>query len=257
MIPDKTNSDIASRILFSDDALLAVDKPAGVLSIPGGFSPDTPDLKSLLEPEFGPLWVVHRLDKDTSGVILLARNPEAHRILNLQFDQRIISKEYRAIVYGKPTWAEMDMDRPILVDGDRSHHSIISAKGKPASTSFKVLHRFACFAYVAAYPHTGLTHQIRTHLSAIFHPILMDEFYGKSAMMPSDTDLIGRMALHAHQIQFNHPFSGDLQVIKSPIPADFREALDRVEKIRTHDPQDFDQIYNTVAYQERKKRNNR
>lgn len=257
MIPDKANSDISSRILFSDDSLLAVDKPAGVLSIPGGYSPDLPDLKSLLEPEVGPLWVVHRLDKETSGIILFARNAEAHRLLNLQFDQRVISKEYRAIVYGKPTWSEMDVDRPLLVDGDRSHRTVISAKGKPAFTSFKVLHRFRCFAYVAAYPHTGLTHQIRAHLASRSHPILMDELYGQSDIMPGDSDLINRMALHACQIQFNHPLNGELQVLKSPIPPDFRLALDRVEKIREHDPEDFNQIYNTVAFQSRQSKRTR
>ena len=133
MIPDNNYTDIESHILHSDDSLIAVDKPAGILTVPGGFSPDTPDLKAILELEFGPLWVVHRLDKDTSGVLLFARNPNAHRLLNLQFDERKISKEYRAIVYGLPTWTDIDVNQPILVNGDRVHRSIISGKGKLAA----------------------------------------------------------------------------------------------------------------------------
>jgi tRNA pseudouridine32 synthase / 23S rRNA pseudouridine746 synthase len=249
MIPDKPQTDIVRQILYSDESVLAVDKPAGMLTVPGGYSPDTLDLRSQLEPETGPLWVVHRLDKDTSGVILFARNPDAHRILNMQFDQRVISKEYRAIIYKQPSWSEMDVDQPILVDGDRAHRSIISGKGKPASTSFKVLHRFPCFGYVAAFPHTGLTHQIRTHLASLGHPILMDAVYGKSEIIPGDETLIGRMALHAHQIQFTHPVTGEIRVVKSPIPADFRKALDAVQNLRQHDAADYNQIYNTVAFQ--------
>jgi RluA family pseudouridine synthase len=242
-------------IVLEDEDLLAVNKPAGVLSIPGGFSPDTPDLKSILEPDFGPLWTVHRLDKDTSGLVLMARNSQSHRCLNLQFDDRSISKEYRAIVYGVPQWKELQVDTPLLVNGDRNHRTIVSKQGKPASTLFQVLHRFPCFAYLAAFPHTGLTHQIRAHLASITNPILMDEVYGKSNILPDDTNLIQRTALHALQIQFRHPRTNNLLVLKAPLPDDFRQALEKIAEVTRHDEQDYNAIYNTVAYQISQKKN--
>lgn len=257
MIPDNSFPRIPEIILYQDDFLIAADKPAGMLTIPGGFSPNLPNLKSALEAEFGRLWAVHRLDKETSGIVLFARTPEAHRSINIQFDHHQISKEYRTIVYGTVDWSETDLEQKILVNGDRDHRSIISPRGKPARTSFKLLHRFPCFSYLAAFPHTGLTHQIRAHIAWAGYPILQDALYGKNRMISADKDIIQRTALHACQIQFNHPGSGELMVLKAPLPFDFRQALDRLPDIADHSTPDENELYRAVAWQVRKKKNGR
>ena len=249
MIPVIDQNSLENMVIYQDDQLLAINKPAGILSVPGGYSPNIPDLKGLLEPIFGNLWIIHRLDKETSGLVLLARSAETHRQLNIQFDNRIISKEYRAIIYGVPDWTELSIEKPLQVNGDRNHRTIISAKGKPAFTDLKVLHRFPCFTYLAIYPHTGLTHQIRAHLAYTAHPILLDMLYGKGFVLPQDAKLITRIALHAFQIQFNHPTSGNLTVLSAPLPPDLRYALDSLPQIRTHAEEDLNAIYNTVTHQ--------
>src|SRR5512136_520643 len=99
-------------ILYIDDVLLVIDKPAGLPSLPDGYNPATPHVRSLLEPIFGRVWFVHRLDRDTSGVLLLARSAAAHRILNTQFDQRQVKKVYHALVYGSPDWVAKTVDLP-------------------------------------------------------------------------------------------------------------------------------------------------
>ncbi len=249
MIPEMNHLPFDCPVIFEDEALLVVNKPAGVLSVPGGFSPNVPDLRTILEPLYGPLWIVHRLDKDTSGVVVLARTAETHRRLNLQFDNHVISKEYRAVVYGQPGWSSCEFDQLLLVNGDRNHRTIASKLGKSARTDFQVLHRFPCFTYMAAFPHTGLTHQIRAHLSILGFPILMDELYGKSKLLPSDADLINRMALHAIQIQFIHPLTQKPLSISAPLSPDIRNVLDKVAFIETHDTDDYNAIYNTVVHQ--------
>jgi RluA family pseudouridine synthase len=249
MIPDISKTDVSKWIIYQDENLLAVNKPSGFLTIPGGFSTDTPVLKPLLEGVFGELWTIHRLDKDTSGIILFARNAKAHSHLNQQFDRRQVSKEYRAIVYGVPEWKTFDVNQPLLVNGDRSHRTIPSSRGKPAFTAIKVLHHFPCFTYLSAHPKTGLTHQIRAHLSSISFPILADELYAKKNILPDDYSIISRLALHAYQIQFEHPVSLDKTILCAPIPDDFRSALDQLPSIIEHDPDDLNAIYKTVTYQ--------
>lgn len=246
MIPE---IDLHKIVLYEDDCMIAINKPAGVLTIPGGFSENTHDLKTILEIKFGKLWVVHRLDKDTSGIVLFALDADSHKILNVQFDQREIRKEYRAIVYGVAQWKNQSCDRALLVNGDRSHRTIASTHGKPAQTDFEVLHRFPCFSYLKAMPHTGLTHQIRAHLSILAHPILSDSLYAKSTMLPDDDVLMPRMALHAQQISFRHPKTEEVMQLSAPLPQDFRAALEQLPAITSRDEIDYNQIYNTVTYQ--------
>lgn len=249
MIPDINQINPEDLIVYADDFIIAVNKPAGMLTVPGGYSPDSPDLRAVLEPAWGPLWIVHRLDKDTSGLVLLARSAESHRQLNLQFDQRLISKEYRAIVYGSPKWNSFHLEQPLKVDGDRSHRTICSSQGKTACTDFEVLHRFPCFSYLAIFPHTGLTHQIRAHLAYLSIPIIQDELYGNKYILQDDINLIARMALHAIQIQFTHPHTQELSILSAPLAGDIRLALDRLPQTQTHEATDYNAMYNTVAYQ--------
>jgi pseudouridine synthase, RluA family len=220
------------NILFIDDAILVIDKPSGVLSLPDGYDPNLPHLKSILEPEYGPLWIVHRLDKDTSGVMLLARNARVHQILNDQFANRETKKEYRALVYG--TFPEaVTVSAPLKVNGDRRHRTIVEyATGKQASTEFQWIEQLnAHSALIRALPHTGYTHQIRAHLLSIQFPILGDQLYATpESKQFSQTLPIQRTALHAYQLTFTHPLTNESCTFTSDIPEDMQATLLQLKK---------------------------
>ncbi len=228
------NFDPESMLIYSDDSLLVVNKPAGLLSIPDGYNPELAYLARLLEPRFGRLWTVHRLDRETSGVLLLARSAEAHRTLNLQFDRHEISKTYHALVQGVVEKDWLYINSPLRMNVGSKHRTIVDlTKGRPAITELDVVLRFAQQTLVAAHPRTGYTHQIRAHLFAVRHPILFDPLYGPGR----HTDLPGldpqaiRLALHAFRITLSHPTSGELVVFEAPYPNDFQKMLDWVKSL--------------------------
>jgi RluA family pseudouridine synthase len=208
-------------ILWSDETLLAVNKPAGLPTLPDGYDAAAPYLVKVLQPQFGRLWVVHRLDRVTSGVIVLARTAEAHRALNLQFDGREVSKVYHALAAGAPAWDEQTAALPLRVDGDRRHRTVVDPqRGKPAVTRFTVLERLPGCVLIEARPETGRTHQIRAHLAALGHPLLADTLYGGA-----DTEIIGRAGLHAWSLAVAHPTTGEGLRFEAPYPDDFANAL--------------------------------
>lgn len=247
------NVDPAAMLLWVDDALLVVNKPAGLPTLPDGYNPKAPYLKSVLA-EFEPLWMVHRLDRDTSGVIVLARTAEAHRHLNTQFEQRNVTKTYHALVNGLPTWDEKTVKLPLRPDGDRKHRTVIDPrKGKPAHTDFRVLERFKGLALVEAVPHTGRTHQIRAHLAAQGHPIVADVLYGGgpglllSQLKPGyqggrsdkhqlparqlqERPILNRLALHAWSLELQHPSSGEPRRFEAAYPQDMTAVFRHLRK---------------------------
>jgi len=222
-------------ILWSDESLVAVNKPAGLLTVADGYQKTLPHLAGLLQSTFGQVWTIHRLDKDTSGIILFALTAETHRALSQQFQKRETRKEYHTIVIGSPAFDTKTISLPLKVNGDRSHRTVVNhSSGKPAETDITVLKRSGGFTLCSVFPHTGYTHQIRAHLSTIGLPILADPLY-KSLYAATDLQImaanrapdlpIQRLALHAHRLSFNHPLSGDQMLLEAPYPDDFKETI--------------------------------
>jgi len=223
---------ITVQILYQDAEILVIDKPAGILSIADGYKKDLPHLRTLLEPEFGRLWIVHRLDKETSGVMLLARTVEAHKTLCEQFTIHSIQKEYIALVSGSCPQNFVE-NTPLKVDGDRKHRTVVdNQKGKPAFTGFQTLENFRNgVSFVAAKPKTGFTHQIRCHLLHAGYPILGDQLYSTAESKNLTMTLgIERLALHAREITFYHPNRHQLVTLNTPIPQIFLETIQIINK---------------------------
>ena len=210
------------KILHIDDHILIVDKPAGISVLPDGWDPDSPYLLKMLEAEHGRLWVIHRLDKLTSGVLLFARSAEAHRHLSIQFERREVEKIYHAILAGSPPWDNKTTRFPLRANVGSRHRTVVDdRKGKPSETHFIVLERAHGHALVAARPFTGRTHQIRVHAYALGFPVLGDPLYGLL-----ETDLIARPALHALSLGFRHPADDSPVQFSASYPEDFAAALD-------------------------------
>jgi RluA family pseudouridine synthase len=215
-------------ILYADSNLLVVDKPAGILSIPDGYDHAVPYMGRILEPSYGRLWVVHRLDKGTSGVMVFARNPEVHRELNKQFSEHQVAKTYHAIVSGTPDWDEKVADIPLRANvGRRNRTAVDIARGKHALTKFQVLEKFPGHALLEAKPETGRTHQIRAHLYDLGFSILSDPLYGFEEISP----FIGRLALHACELSFWHPATGEMATFGAPYPQDIELALSQLRTV--------------------------
>jgi RluA family pseudouridine synthase len=212
-------------VLHLDPDLLIVNKPAGIPVLPDGWDADSPYLVRSCEEQFGKLWVVHRLDKVTSGVLLFARTAESHRELNRQFERRETEKVYRALVNGEPKWSEHTARHKLRVNVGHSHRTAVDhAKGKPAETAFKAIKRYPGYGLLECRPATGRTHQVRVHAYALGHPLVGDILYSAPP-----TDLIARPALHALRLTITHPRSGQRMTFEAPYPEDFEKALRKLE----------------------------
>lgn len=215
---------IKQDIIFFDNDILVINKPSGSLSIPGGFSPDAVVIKNELEKTFGKLFVVHRLDKETSGIMLFARNADSHRDLNIQFEKRLIKKEYVAIVEGFPLWKKQQIDLSLKPNGDRRHRTIIDTQGKSAITDIVVVQRTHRHSLFLIKPRTGITHQIRCHLAGLGFPIVGDQLYRHYCQLTKSKSSL-RIFLHASKICFMHPESHQKVTFSCPPPAVFNEIL--------------------------------
>jgi 23S rRNA pseudouridine1911/1915/1917 synthase len=247
--------DIPLDVLYEDDVLAVVNKPPGMIVHPAkGHWEGT--LASALAHHFGRLserggptrpGIVHRLDRDTSGVIVVAKNDQTHEALASQFKARRVEKEYLAIVVGVP-----DRDRDLVEQPIASHPSRREMKAirhnhptsRPAATFYEVVERFVGYSFLRALPKTGRTHQIRLHLAHIGCPVLCDRLYGgrasiseeelmtPSRLAPGASRLLDRQALHAHRLTFTHPTSGEVVSFTAPLPADMELTLDALRRWR-------------------------
>ena len=160
----------AYDIIHEDAAVVVVDKPAGLLSIPDRYLPDKPNLQSMLQRDYGTVWTVHRIDRDTSGLLVFAKTEEAHRHLSQQFEHRTAQKTYLALAQVQLEADEGSIDYPIAPNKQRVGRMMVSNKGREALTTWKVLKRFRHFTLTEVTLHTGRTHQVRVHFMAIGHP---------------------------------------------------------------------------------------
>ncbi len=243
------------EVLYEDDHLVAVNKPAGLRVIPDSFNAALPNLLTMLESRYRKalgqegqqLWVVHRIDMHTSGVVIFARTPEMHRHLNQMFEHGEVQKTYWAVVRGHVQPREGRIDFPMAPHPSRSRMMIISEKGKPARTDYRVLEEFEHFTLVEVYPRTGRTHQIRVHFQAIGNPLAIDPIYAKTlsidisnlkrdvvrkrhSLDETPPALMQRLTLHALRLSFTHPLTGKSFEVEAALPKDFRALLSALRK---------------------------
>ncbi len=215
------------HVVHEDGAIVVVDKPAGSIVIPGRGAPER-TLKQEAEARFGRLFVVHRLDRGTSGVLVFARTAEAHRTLNLAFDRREIEKRYLALVRGVPP-PEQRIDLPLVpARRGRMRPARPGDPGaKPSATRVRLVEQLGPFALVEAEPETGRTHQIRIHLAQAGFPLAVDPDYGADEPLRdgSGAVLLERTPLHASSIAFVHPATGERFRCEAPLAEDMARAV--------------------------------
>lgn len=223
-------SDLAYRIIHQDATLLAVDKPAGLTVHPGaGTAPGSTLTERVAadHPEVAGLersGLVHRLDKGTSGVVVIARTPEAIAALSKQFAKRVVTKRYQALVGGRPEPAAAVLDAPITRHHADRLRMTVRPDGRAAETRYETVRTFGARATLLdVWPKTGRTHQIRVHLAALGHPIIGDATYG------SGDPLLGRPFLHAAELQLTHPETGETLTLTAPLPPELLSYLETLD----------------------------
>lgn len=230
--------DIPLDVVFEDDHLLIVNKPAGMVVHPAAGNPDGTLLNALLHhhpplAEMPRAGIVHRLDKDTTGLLMVAKTLAAQTALAEQLQARTVSREYDAVVIGTPV-AGGKVDAPIgRHPGDRKRQAV-NASGKPAVTHFRLVERFRAHTHLRCTLETGRTHQIRVHMAHARYPLVGDPLYGGRPRLPpraSDTlkEILRefpRQALHARRLSFDHPHSGQTLTFRAPLPDNLLMLID-------------------------------
>jgi 23S rRNA pseudouridine1911/1915/1917 synthase len=228
---------IALSVVHEDSDVLVIDKPAGLVVHPGAGNPRHTLQNALLgwDPSLGLLpraGLIHRLDKDTSGLLVVARTPEAQTSLSRQLMARTVSRQYQAVCVGVMTGGGT-IDAPIGRNRQDRLRMAVRESGRPAVTHFRVLERFRAHTFLSVQLETGRTHQIRLHLSHQKYPIVGDPVYGGRFAQPrgATSALLGtlrafkRQALHAAMLGFDHPRTSKRLTLQSPVPADFEQLL--------------------------------
>ena len=238
-------------VIFADDDFIVLNKRSGILIAADRYNEDATRLDLLAQEEFGKLYAVHRIDKDTSGLILYARTLEAQRNLSMQFENREVSKTYHALVYGHPLWETLDVNLPLLPDGDSRHRTVANKKaGKPSFTNFRLIGNCGPYSWIEAKPKTGRTHQIRVHLAENGSSIVCDPLYSNSQKPVrlseikkkwngdeyEERPLLSRLALHAYKIELAHPKTGEKINFTAPYPKDMDATRKQLAKIFGVDP---------------------
>ena len=235
--PEALPQDIPLDIVYEDDDLLVVNKPKGMVVHPAPGNPDGTLVNALLFHCKGSLsgingvlrpGIVHRIDKDTSGLLIVAKNDKAHNALAEQIKEHSFTREYRAVVYGNVKDDTGTVNAPIGRDPkNRQRMAVVYVNSKPAITHYEVLKRFEGFTFMKFRLETGRTHQIRVHMASIGHPLAGDPVYGPKKVI---TELCGQ-CLHAGLIGFVHPTTGEYMEFSSEIPQYFTSYLAKLKEI--------------------------
>jgi 23S rRNA pseudouridine1911/1915/1917 synthase len=230
-------------IVFENEDFVVLNKPSELLSIPDREGKEI-SLKKLLQEKYGQIFTVHRLDKDTSGIIVFAKNEAAHKHLSKQFEERETEKIYVGLVIGSLVNKKGTIDSPIMEHPTKKGLMVINRKGKEALTDYEVLKGFGIYSWLQFQIHTGRTHQIRVHAKEFGHPIVCDELYGdgKPVFISSlkhkfklskneleERPIFNRLALHASQLKFVLP-NGKKIELEVPLPKDLRAVLQQLNK---------------------------
>ncbi len=236
------NLDFNDLIVFEDSDFVLINKPPFISSLPERTADKAISIQQMAKAAYDDIQLCHRLDKETSGIMILAKNSEAYRHVAIQFESREIKKEYHAVVNGVHHLDSISVYLPIAVLKDGTAVRIDRAKGKPAETVFFTEKIYEQHTLVRCYPITGRMHQIRVHLQCLQAPIVSDPTYGGEYIYLSslkrkfnlklDTDelpLIKRVALHAHRIAFRH-LNGQTLEIAAPYPKDFDVLVKQLDK---------------------------
>ncbi|MGF9566259.1 pseudouridine synthase [Neorhizobium sp. BT27B] len=201
-------------LLHRDADFLVFDKPSGLLSVPGRHPALSDSLLTRVQKDYPQALIIHRLDKDTSGMVLMSRNRKAHAFVAAQFEARTTKKSYVAEVWGRVADEEGMIDLPLAIDPDnKPRHRVDTEHGKPAQTRWQVLGYGENTTRLRLSPLTGRTHQLRVHMKALGHVILGDEFYADSAALAA----ADRLLLHAEHLAFRHPDGQDVS-FTAPVP---------------------------------------
>jgi len=233
-------------IIFENDDFVAINKEPGVLSIPDRHDETQLSLYTILTQKYGRIFIVHRLDRDTSGLILFAKNEGTHKYLSQLFEQRNIQKKYLGIVRGSMPEKTGSVNEPIAEHPVKKGVMSVSKKGKPSLTNYEVLEDYGIYSLVQFEIQSGRTHQIRVHTKYIGHPIICDEVYGdgkpillssfKKKYKLSQNDLeerpiISRLALHSHSLHFKDIHQKEF-FIEAPLPKDMKALVQQLKKNR-------------------------
>ena len=234
------------EVVFEDEYFVAVNKPAGLLTIPDRFRRDIPNLFDMLSGQREELYTVHRLDKYTSGGILFAKSKEVHKALSESFMNRIPEKYYLAIVDGVPRASSGTIDQPLSESMVTRGKMLVHPRGKASQTSYEVLKDYIKFSLLKVKIHTGRLHQIRVHLAHIGHPLMVDALYGKRESFllseikgrrfrmkkgEEERPLLTRQPLHSHILILPHPITGESLELEFDPPKDIRATINQFDKI--------------------------
>ena len=224
--------DIPLTVVYQDSELVVIDKPAGLASHPGPGHPDQTLVNGLLAlcPDIQGIGgeirpgIVHRLDKDTSGLMIAAKTESAHHDLSRQIKDRAVEKVYLALVEGVPSPGSGTVDAPIGRDPRRRTRMAVDVGGRESRTGYRLLERAGSYSLMELHLHTGRTHQARVHMAWLGHPLLGDAVYGKRS------PLLPRHFLHAHSLAFAHPHTGAPLQFRSALPPDLEGALEAARR---------------------------
>ena len=236
----------AGGIIFENERFVAINKPSGLLTIPDRHNDLLNSLYKTLQLRYEKIFIVHRLDKDTSGLILFAKDEATHKFLSQLFEQRNVEKYYQAIVNGSLQHKKGIIDEPIAEHPVHKGMMAVNKKGKPSVTAYEVLEEYGIYSLVQFKIHTGRTHQIRVHMKYIGHPVACDEMYGdanpvllssfkkKFKLSKHDEEerpLLSRLALHSYELKFKDPDNKEHD-LKADLPKDMRALLQQLKKNR-------------------------